>query len=323
MRVLGIDPGTGMWGFVFMEEGFVSEEKAIQTSLIKSDPEIVLKLAKRAQLIVAPSGYGTVLKRVSDLTENDFFEILLKRKDETSESHLKVKNETKVVGLEAVLRLLKEESLNAFVIPGVKLLPTVSEEKKQGKIDMGTPDKVCAAAAGIVDQARRLKLSYDETNFVLAEIGFGFDAFIAVENGHIIDGIGGTLASSTWRGKDGEILYLEGKVSKEELRKNDVGKKEVQEGSLNDISKLRQEFEPKEILVSGSKSDEVFGFLKQNLKNVVRLNASKASNAAYGAAVIADGLAGGRFKEVVDLIGIKNSKGSNLDYTELKSDGNN
>jgi len=196
----------------------------------------------------------------------------------------------------------------------------VAKEKKQNKIDMGTPDKVCAAVAGIVDQARRLKLRYNETSFVLAEIGFGFDAFIAVENGQIIDGIGGTMASSTWRGEDGEIMYLRGEVKKGDLRKGPLSKKKVREGALKDIKGLAAGFKPREILVSGSKSADVLAFLKKDLKGVRKLESCNSSNAAYGAAVIADGLSGGSFKEVVDLVGIKNAKGSNLEYVDIKAD---
>jgi predicted butyrate kinase (DUF1464 family) len=308
MSVLGIDPGTSRWGFVFLEDGEVAGEESIPTEEIKADPRAVLDLATRAQLTVAPSGYGTVLRRVADLTEDDFFEILLKRR-----------NDKTVMGLEAVLRAIKGSSLNAYVIPGVKLLPTVAREKKQGKIDMGTPDKLCAAVAGIVDQSRRLKLHYNQTSFVLAEIGHGFDAFLAVENGRIVDGIGGTLASSTWRGEDGEILYLKGRVSKSDLKKGSLNPKNVREGALKDINKLRAEYEPREILVSGSKSEEVFDYLRKRFKiPVLKLStAARAGNAAYGTSVIADGLNGGRFKEVVELIGIKDARGSNLDYTEL------
>lgn len=308
VRVLGVDPGTSRWGFVFLESGRIADETAIPTEEVKSNPCAVLELAAGAQLIVAPSGYGTALKSVADLDEDDFFEILLKRS-----------GEKKAVGVEAVLRLFKESSLNAYVIPGVKLLPTVAKEKKLGKIDMGTPDKVCAAVAGMVDQARRLKLHYNEASFILAEIGSGFDAFIAVENGRIIDGIGGTRASSTWRGEDGEILYLKGKISKEGLRKGSLDLEKVREGAFKDISGLRAEFRPKEILVSGSKASDVLDFLKREFKNVVPLNTCKAGNAAYGAAVIADGLAGGRFKEIVDLIRLKEARGSNVDYADLSS----
>ncbi len=304
--VLGIDPGTSRWGFVFLEGGKVVEEKSIPTPQIKANLNAVVELAKCAQLVVGPSGYGIPLKKVADLTEMDFLEILLKHPGEKT-----------VMGLETVLRAFKEANINAYVLPGVKLLPTVAERKKKNKIDMGTPDKLCAAVAGIVDQSRRLKLHYNETSFILAEIGFGFDAFIAVEGGRIIDGIGGAMSSSTWRGEDGEILYLKGGVGKEELRKGDVAVKKVCAGALRDINMLLEDFKPREILVSGSKSAEVFGFLKTQLKNVVHLNTCKSSNAAYGAAVIADGLAGGEFKDLIGLIGIKEARGGNLDYVRF------
>lgn len=311
MRVLGIDPGTSSWGFVFLEDGKIAEEKSIPTEQIKNSPDAVLDLAKRAQLTIAPSGYGTVLKRVTELSGGDFFEILLKRKDEKT-----------VMGLEKVLRKFKENSLNAYVIPGVKLLPTVMDGWKVNKIDMGTPDKLCAAVAGIVDQSRRLKLHYNQTNFILMETGFAFDAFIAVNGGQIVDGIGGTMASSTWRGEDGEILYLKGKVSKEELRRGVVDLKVLEEGITKDIGKLHTYAPPKEILLSGSRSRYFIDFLNSKFKNARLLETCESSNAAYGAAIIADGLAGGRFKELVNLLRIKEAKGSNLDYTDLKHGDN-
>ena len=126
------------------------------------------------------------------------------------------------------------------------------------------------------------------------------------------------MASSTWRGEDGELLYLKGIVSKEELMKSNLSAEKVQQGALKDIESLRAQYKPREVLVSGSRSDIVFNFLRARFKNVQRLKTCKCSNAAYGAAIIADGLAGGGFEELVDLIGIKKAKGSNLDYTDLK-----
>ncbi len=304
MRVLGIDPGTSRWAFVFLDDGEISKETSIPSSEIKENPQLVLDIAKEADLVVAPSGYGTVLKKIADLTEHDFSEILLKRPEEKT-----------ILGLENVLRLFKENSLNAYILPGVKLLPTVPEEKKKDKIDMGTPDKLCVAVAAIVDQSRRLKLHYNETSFVLAEIGFGFDAFLSVKNGQIVNGIGGTLATSTWRGADGEILYLQGKLPKTLLRKGNLDIIKVRQGALKDVYRLYND--SKEILVSGSKADDVFDFLKQKHNNVVKLKTCESSNAAYGAAIIADGLAGGEFKELIDLLKIKEAKGSNLDYTTI------
>lgn len=305
MSVLGVDPGTSRWAFVYLEGGEIAREESFASREIIDNPEIPLELAGRAQLTVAPSGYGAVLKRVSELTERDFDEILLKRRGEAPS-----------VGLEEVLKRFKESSLNAYVLPGVKLLPTVLEEKKHNKIDMGTPDKLCAAVAGIVDQARRLELRYDQTDFVLAEIGYGFDAFLAVKGGQIVDGIGGTMSSSTWKGEDGELLYLEGRMGKTGLRKGPLNAEEVQKGALKDLNGLgAQGFE--EILVSGSQAGQALDFLKSNFNNVRELATCESSNAAYGAAVLADGLNGGGFKELLGLLKLREARGSNLSYTAL------
>ncbi len=305
MRALGIDPGTSRWAFAFLEGGELADEAVVATDEIKSSPGIALSFAKHADVVVAPSGYGSTLKRVSELGPDDYAEILLKRDCK------------QIMGLEKVLRLMSGEGVNAYVIPGVKLLPAVPENKKHNKIDMGTPDKLCAAVAGIVNQSRRLNIPYNETSFILAEIGFGFDAFVAVENGQIRDGIGGTMASSTWRGEDGELLYLKGELSKEELKKDCLSLEKVAKGALKDIRSLSEGFIPREILVSGSASGNVLDFLRQGLNNVVSLRSCKSSNAAYGAAIIADGLAGGRFKELVELLEIMEASGSNLDYVNI------
>ena len=150
----------------------------------------------------------------------------------------------------------------------------------------------------MVDQKWRLDADYNRTNFVLAEIGYGFDAFLKVKHGQIVDGIGGTISSSTWKGEDGEILYLKGELTKEELKKRDGGMWAIKEGAVKDISKLLEGEE--EILVSGSQSDKLIPFLKSKFKNVRLLKACQSSNAALGAAIIANGLAGGEFQGVVD-----------------------
>jgi predicted butyrate kinase (DUF1464 family) len=77
-------------------------------------------------------------------------------------------------------------------------------------------------------------------------------------------------------------------------------------------------FKPREILVSGTKEHQVFDFLNERFDNVVRLDTCESSNAAYGAAVLADGLSGGQYSDIIDLIKIREASGSNLDYTEFE-----
>jgi predicted butyrate kinase (DUF1464 family) len=59
-------------------------------------------------------------------------------------------------------------------------------------MDMGTADKVCCIALAIRDQAERYGIPYSKTSFILAEIGYAFTAVMAVDDGKIVDGLGGT-----------------------------------------------------------------------------------------------------------------------------------
>ncbi len=300
--VLGIDPGTSRWAFTFMEQGRVVRERIVDTKTIREQPGLATKISKRAKIVVGPSGYGTSIKRVSELTQHDFFEILLKRGGES------------IVGVEAVLREFIRENINAYVVPGVKLLPTVPIEKKRGRVDMGTPDKLCAAIAGIVEQTRRRRIHYSEASLILAEFGHAFDAFVSVAEGRIVDGIGGSMSRSSGFSIDGEILYLKGKIEKGE-----VGRKEeadITKDAITDIQTLLSENPGAEILVSGTRSRKIFPELRKRLQNV-RLLQIGSSNAAYGAAVIGDGLSGGSFSDLVELLEIRKAGGSNLDYVDL------
>ena len=85
---------------------------------------------------------------------------------------------------------------------------------------MGTADKLCAAALGIWDQGRRLRLPPEETAFVLLELGGFFTAALAVDRGRIVDGIGGSAGGLGYRALgtlDGEVAYALGRVRKSTL----------------------------------------------------------------------------------------------------------
>ncbi|MBN2518163.1 MAG: DUF1464 family protein [Candidatus Altiarchaeota archaeon] len=324
MTVLGIDPGTSRWGFVFMEGGEIKKETAIETSKIRKKPGTVLDLALKADLVVAPSGYGLPIKKVSELNERDFHELLLKRK-----------NEKTVMSLESVLRSFKENNVPAYVIPGVKHLKSVPVFRKVNKMDMGTPDKLCATVFGIENQAKRLDLEYGGAFFVLCELGSAFNAFIAVEGGLIVDGIGGTIASSGSKGHgalDGELCYLMGGIGKEELYKGgmdyleeDIALAYFFDGVLKDINRIMMSTKPVEIVVSGQKGNEVFDYIRTIIKDVIPVvqlgNDTKASSASIGAAMIASALAGEAYVDLIKHMGLREAGGSIFDYTKLKEWG--
>lgn len=333
-RVIGIDPGTSSWDLVGLEHGHLFFERSIPTSEVKSNPHELITLLEslNLDLLVAPSGYGLPLKKVKDLTSHELRLITLKREDDAA-----------VMGLSTVLELLKLTSVAAYILPGVKHLPTVPEFRKINKIDMGTPDKVCTAALAIAEQAARLGIAYDQTSFILVELGSAFNAVLAIEQGKIVDGIGGTLAQlgfSAAGRMDGELAYLLGGFKKELLYRGgvkDILGKNIQpeellherdtpafkayiEGIAKDVAEMRISLghEPLEIVISGKLAylEQVLGdTLGTHLEPVKGF--ARVKHAAQGAALIADGLAGGRYANLVECLELQHCKHSSLDFIFL------
>src|SRR4051794_41764922 len=97
-----------------------------------------------------------------------------------------------IAGMRSIVRALIAAGIPAVFGPGAIHLPTVPEHRKWNRIDVGTADKVASAALGIVDQAERLGIPYEETRFVMLELGGGFSAALGVDGGRIVDGAGGS-----------------------------------------------------------------------------------------------------------------------------------
>src|SRR4051794_41792150 len=95
-----------------------------------------------------------------------------------------------IAGMRSIVRALIAAGIPAVFGPGAIHLPTVPSHRKWNRIDLGTADKVASAALGIVDQAERLEIPYEETRFVLLELGGGVSAAMAVDSGEIVDGLG-------------------------------------------------------------------------------------------------------------------------------------
>lgn len=337
MKVVGIDPGTVTWDFVVLKNGNFTDELTLPTDAVKKNPGETVELIKnfKPELVAAPSGYGLPLKSISDLNGRDFFMINLKKHKKGAGSSLSD------IGLTKVLKLLVENNVPGYIIPGVKHLSTVPPYRKVNRIDMGTPDKVCSAALAVGGYE-----NYGKASFILAEIGSAFNAFIAVESGKIIDGIGGTLASSGMMSSgrlDGEIAYLTGEIRKEFLFRGgaaDVDEKfrddYLIEGILKDIAQLSAVTDSKTIILSGSSSrnpefkkkfenkiidSKILSQFK--IKTLINLpGAVNSSHAAQGAALIADGLSKGKYENLVSHMELKNARGSVFDYVYIKDFNN-
>ncbi len=217
-RVIGIDPGSLTWDFFGLEDNKIILDTSIPSKEIRKDPlkaMTVIKSVENINLMVAPSGFGLPLKKVNDLTEKDIFFTLLKFEEQEQEQ---------LVGLGEILKLIKAENISGVIVPGVKHLPTVPKYRKINKIDMGTADKLCTSVVGIRDQMEKFEINPEEVNFIMVEVGYGFTAVLAIENGQIIDGIGGSniMGFRACGSLDGELAYLIKNIEKKNIYKGGV-----------------------------------------------------------------------------------------------------
>jgi predicted butyrate kinase (DUF1464 family) len=351
VRVIGIDPGTRSFDFCGLENGQVFLQTSITSVEVAENPQNILDVITEAgniDLVAGPSGYGLPLLPAKKVTEKEFFQLVLVRHDDD-----------KIPVLEAIkdmVRLVQKTNINMVFIPGVIHLHSVPIWRKHNRIDLGTADKLCCAILGVYDQARHLRIRAKETSFILVELGYGYPAAVAVENGLVVDGVGGTIGGPgflTLGGMDGELAYLLRGFSKgtlfqggvlsslddptlspeafaELLQKDDKTAQQawnaVAEGLAKSVSALTVSVsQPKEILLSGrltrvpalvedlSERMKLFGY---PVRRVQRLG-DKSKEAAQGAALFADGLAGGPSAALIETMRLKECSGTALDWISL------
>jgi len=347
-RVVGIDPGTSTWGFCGIEfESSVTfpvrvfldvEMPTNDWKLVREQLEKIID--EHNDLIVGPSGYGIPLKRLDRLSdlERDLMLLNIGKKQ---------------VGVRDALSILERRAEIVVLLPGVKHLPTVPKYRKINRVDMGTADKVCAVAfalTSLLEQDNELPDPKIWPSFIHCELGFGFNAFIGVESGRIVDGIGGsysTLGFSGGGALDSELAFLLGRIPKKMIYRGGIRTigygnltsttekrnedKEwlwdaFLEGVLKDIARVSVSV-PKcsTFVLSGhlSKEESVRMRLKEEFPDhdiCLLKTGGKASTAAYGAAYLGNGLKGGIFASIFRRLMIAESSGSVLDYLAYQPD---
>jgi len=245
---------------------------------------------------------------------------------------------------------MRREKFPVTFIPGVIELPTVPYYRKINKLDMGTADKLAVTVLGVHDQSSRLGIPYSDVSFILVEVGFGYNAVMGVEGGRIVDGIGGTnfpgigyLTASAldgelvqlvrnWERKDvfeGGVVSVTGEMDPDAFvqrkdAKNEIAFDAMMEGIKKAVASMKVSVNnPREILLSGrwAKQNEIKKELITRLSHHADVRAvgflegaAKTKETAQGYAVIADGLAGGEFKQLIEWMKINEAKGTALDY---------
>jgi predicted butyrate kinase (DUF1464 family) len=349
-RVAGVDPGTFSFDVCALDGGEVVLERSFRTVDVGADPALLVQaLIEHGpfELVLGPAGYGLPLVPVEQVGERELALMLLLREDEP---HGRVG----VGGMRSIVCALIAAGLPLVFGPGAIHLPTIPEYRKWNRVDLGTADKVASVALCIADQARRLGVDCAETSFVMLELGGAFSAALAVDGGRIVDGLGGSagpIGARACGALDAEAAYLLGAaLSKrtvfsggaldpqgdldlseglEALRRDPrhrVGWLALEESAAKAALALTISAPaPREILVAGrlAEAPGLLEALAARLAHVAPVRTAGlgayVKAAAQGAAVLADGLAGGRYAALVERLGVRDASGSALDH--LRIDG--
>lgn len=345
-RVAGVDPGTVSFDLCVLQDSEPVVEEVFDTGSLSEDSgPLLLALTRHGpyDLVYGPSGYGLPLVAAADVGERELAEMVLVRPDERG-------RDTGVGGMRSLLRALARSGLPVVFGPGVIHLSSVPPHRKYNRIDLGTADKVCAAAYAIVEQSARRAIALRETAMVLLELGGAFTAALAIADGQIVDGVGGSSGPLGVRAAgalDGELAYLLAPALRKRTLFTGGALDPTGAGEITDLAALWSSPAhtdswtalleaaakavrglvvsvpaPHEIAVSGrlARLPELVAALASSLDDiapVIALVPGRASAAAHGGALLADALAGGRNATLAEVLRLRESSGTALDHLRV------
>jgi predicted butyrate kinase (DUF1464 family) len=327
LRVAGTDPGTSSLDVLLLEDGAVAGQYRFAPDDLRADPALPVRwLAERGplDLVAGPSGYGLPLVRAAECTERDLALMSLVRPDERGHSQ-------GVAGFSAVARAFRDSGLPVVFLPGVIHLPTVPAHRKLNRIDLGTPDKLCVAALALARQQNA-----DTLRCCVVELGTAFTACLVLDCGRIVDGLGGTSGPCGWGSPgawDGEVAYLLSPLAKRDLFAGGAGsvgdatagRLWFCESLVKAVAALKAVTPFEQVLLSGrlletepELADEAAADLAlcATLVRLESLPGAWVKHAAQGAALLADGLAGGRHAALVERLALREASGTVLDWLQ-------
>jgi len=358
VRVLGVDPGTRSFDVVLVEGGRVVSEVSVGTEEVARDPGVLLRAIEELEpdYVVGPSGYGVPVTRGDEVLNPRRFaiEVLLLSTEEQVEEGARL-GEPGVWVYEALARVVENLvgrlGSRVLFIPAVVHLRTVPRYRKLNRVDMGTADKLAAAALAVHTYSLREGVDYPRVNAVVAEVGYGYSAALAIESGRVVDGIGGTVASagtltagaldlevvaqvgswSRWDVLRGGVFHSAGVYELEPLaRAFERGEeshaslfKALVEGVAKDVARALVSAPRAEVvLLSGRYGrDPVLRRLLQELLRDLEVRpveplrgASRSKEAAQGYAAVGEGLLGGYFRELVQHLEVGEACGTAVNY---------
>jgi predicted butyrate kinase (DUF1464 family) len=317
-RVAGTDPGTSSLDVLILRDGIVEDQVRFPADALAADPAAPVRWLETHgpfDLIAGPSGYGLPLVNARDCTDRDLDLMTLIRPDDRGVRQ-------GVGGFKSLLRALQASSLPVVFLPGVIHLPTVPVHRKFNRIDLGTADKLCVAAL-----AAKVTPSC-----CVVELGSAFTACLVLADGAIVDGLGGTSGPVGWQSAgawDGEAAYWLSPLAKRDLFHGgaaplgDDGRLWVRESLVRAVAGLRAVTPFDRIVLSGRLLDTEPALAAQvgtdllRFGDVIRLPSLPGAwvkRAAQGAALVADGLAGGGHAPLVERLQLREASGTALDW---------
>jgi predicted butyrate kinase (DUF1464 family) len=330
-RVVGADPGTSSLDLLLLADGAVADQARLTPEALRADPAALRAVLRRWEpidLIAGPSGYGLPLVRSEDVTEAEIDLMALVRPDEREQA-------VGIVGFRRWVRALVESGLPAVFLPGGIHLPTIPAHRKANAIDLGTADKVAVVALALWAHARETGDRLGDSTFAVVELGSAFAAVLVVEGGQLVDAAAGTRGpigvrcGGAW---DGEVAVALSPLSKADLFRGGlddlgpVGPEAFRESLVKHVTGLRAVTAFDHLYLSGAATDrpEIAARAVEALARfcpVVRLPALPGAwvkHAAQGAALLADGLAGGRHADLVESLHLREAAGTVWDHIRVR-----
>jgi predicted butyrate kinase (DUF1464 family) len=321
VRVAGTDPGTSSLDAVVLDDGAVADQRRFGPGELRADASAPLRwLEERGPfaVVAGPSGYGLPLVRGADASARDLDLMALVRPDERGRAQ-------GVVGFSSLVRAFCSSPLPMVFLPGVVHLPTVPAHRKINRIDLGTADKLAVAALALSQRP-------DGWSGCAVELGSAFTACVVIEGGRVVDGVGGTGGPLGWASGgawDGEAAYLLSPLAKGDLfgggaaALGEAGRTRFCEDVVKTVAGLRAVTPFGEVLLSGrllETEPALAAEVEADLRRVApaarlgSLPGAWVKHAAQGAALLADGLAGGRWAPLVERLRLREAAGTVLDH---------
>jgi predicted butyrate kinase (DUF1464 family) len=335
VRVVGTDPGTSSLDLLLLADGVICGQARLTPEMLRDDPGLLLatlNLWAPLDLVAGPSGYGLPLVTSALFTELDLEKMSLVRSEERGAG-------VGLIGFRAWVRALVGSGLPVVFLPGGIHLPTIPVHRKLNAIDMATPDKVAVAALALWADRCDRGGGYEQANFAVVEIGSAFSAVLVIAGGRLVDAAAGTRgpigvrSGGAW---DGEVAYLRSPLSKEHLFRGgllDLGPEGIdamRESLTKHVAGLQAVTPFDRLYLSGAAAERSdvarlasdalgrFG----TLRLLASLPGAWVKHAAQGAALLADGLAGGRHSDLVASLALHSASGGVCDYLRPPPDAN-